>query len=307
VAAAAAAAGVAAAVGAAAAVAAVAAADAIDLGVGVGLRHEHYPEFLRDDVAPARWVEVNAEKYLPEPGGTRGAHLQVLEHVRARMPVVLHGTSMSLGSARDESSAYLARLKELCAIIEPAMVSDHLCWSGIDDVHVFDLLPLPLIAESVEVLVERISRAQDVLGRQILVENLSTYVTFASSEMSEWEFISEVVRRADCYLLLDINNVHVSCFNHGWDAHAYLHGIPHDRVRQIHVAGYTDHGHIKIDTHGEPVHAPVWELFRWYGERYGTINPMIERDSDVPPWSELVGELATMTAIVAGLAELRCA
>lgn len=281
--------------------------DATDLGVGVGLRPDHYSEFLRDDVTPARWVEVNAEKYLPERDGKRGAHLQVLEHVRARMPVVLHSTSMSLGSARDESQAYLARLKELCAIIEPVMVSDHLCWTGIDDVHLYDLLPLPFIPESVDVLVERISRAQDLLGRRILVENLSTYVTFASSEMSEWEFISEVVRRADCHLLLDINNVHVSCFNHGWDAHAYLHGIPHDRVRQIHLAGYTERGRLKIDTHGESVHEPVWELFRWYGDHHGTINPMIERDSDVPPWSELADELRRMSAIISDLAERRCA
>jgi len=289
----------------------------MDLGVGVGLRPEHYPEFLRDDVAPARWVEVNAEKYLPEPGGTRGAHLQVLEHVRARMPVVLHGTSMSLGSASlgsaslgaasDPSAAYLARLKELCAIIEPAMVSDHLCWTGIDDVHLYDLLPLPFVRESVEVVVERISRAQDALGRRILVENLSSYVTFTSSEMSEWEFITEVVQRADCHLLLDINNVHVSCFNHGWDEHAYLHGIPHDRVRQIHLAGYADHRQLKIDSHGEPVHEPVWELFRWYGDRYATINPMIERDTDVPPWYELAGELHRMSAIVSERAERQCA
>ena len=291
----------------AAAAAAVAAVpDAIDLGVGVGLRPEHYPEFLRDDVAPARWVEVNAEKYLPDRG-KRGSHLQVLEHVRARMPVVLHGTSMSLGSARDESAAYVARLKELCAIIEPVMVSDHLCWTGIDGVHLFDLLPLPLARESIDALVEGIGRAQDALGRRILVENLSTYVTFASSEMSEWEFLSEIVQRADCYLLLDINNVHVSCFNHGWDAHAYLHGIPHDRVRQIHLAGYTDRGRIKIDTHGEPVHEPVWELFRWYGERYGAINPMIERDEDVPPWSELAGEVHRLSAIVSALGERQCA
>ena len=281
--------------------------EAIDLGVGVGLRPEHYPEFLRDDVTPARWVEVNAEKYVPDPGGKRGMHLQVLEHVRARMPVVLHSTSMSLGSARDQSAAYLARLNELCAIIEPAMVSDHLCWTGIDGVHLFDLLPLPFARESIDVLVEGISRAQDVLRRRILVENLSTYMTFASSEMSEWEFISEIVERADCYLLLDINNVHVSCSNHGWDAHAYLHGIPHDRVRQMHLAGYTDRGRIKIDTHGEPVHEPVWELFRWYGERYGAINPMIERDEDVPPWSELVGEVRRMSAIVSALGEKQCA
>jgi uncharacterized protein (UPF0276 family) len=296
----------AAAVVAAAAAAVAAVPDAIDLGVGVGLRPEHYPEFLRDDVAPARWVEVNAEKYLPDRG-KRGSHLQVLEHVRARMPVVLHGTSMSLGSARDESAAYVARLKELCAIIEPVMVSDHLCWTGIDGVHLFDLLPLPLARESIDALVEGIGRAQDALGRRILVENLSTYVTFASSEMSEWEFLSEIVQRADCYLLLDINNVHVSCFNHGWDAHAYLHGIPHDRVRQIHLAGYTDRGRIKIDTHGEPVHEPVWELFRWYGERYGAINPMIERDEDVPPWSELAGEVHRLSAIVSALGERQCA
>jgi uncharacterized protein len=278
------------------------------LGVGVGLRPKHYPDFLRGDVGPVRWVEVNSEKYLPDDSGKLDAHLQVLELVREAMPVVLHGTSMSLGAATEENTTYLTKLKELCAIIEPAFVSDHLCWSGLHGVKLFDLLPVPFTDESLDVISARISTAQDFLGRRILVENLSSYLELPG-EMSEWQFISEVVRRTDCELLLDINNVYVSCENHGWDAHEFLRGIPHDRVRQIHLAGHFDKGHIKVDTHGEAVCEPVWELFHWYVARYGAVSSMIEWDSNVPAWDELAREIAKIDAILDEVSrrESRCA
>jgi uncharacterized protein (UPF0276 family) len=264
-------------------------------GVGVGLRAQHYSSFLRGEVGPARWVEVNAERYLP---GERQCDLQVLELVRETMPVVLHGTSMSLAAATDESATYLAKLEELCSIIEPAFVSDHLCWSGIHGVKLHDLLPVPFTEESIDVIATRILAAQDQLRRPILVENLSSYVTHPSSEMTEWEFISAIVRRTDCLVLLDINNVYVSCSNHGWDARAYLDGIPHDRVRQIHLAGHADHGHVKLDTHGETVIEPVWDLYRAYLARHGAVPTMIEWDSNIPPWEELARELAKIEAIL---------
>jgi uncharacterized protein (UPF0276 family) len=225
------------------------------------------------------------------------------------MPVVLHGTSMSLGAATDESATYLAKLEELCSIIEPAFVSDHLCWSGIHGVKLHDLLPVPFTEESIDVIATRILAAQDQLQRPILVENLSSYVTYPSSEMTEWEFISEIARRTDCLLLLDINNVYVACSNHGWDARAYLDGIPHDRVRQIHLAGHADHGHVKLDTHGETVVEPVWDLYRSYVAQHGAVPTMIEWDSNIPPWDELARELSKIEAILADVAteEKQCA
>jgi uncharacterized protein (UPF0276 family) len=273
-------------------------------GVGVGLRPNHYATFLRGEAGVARWVEVNAEKYLRGTDDT-DAHHQVLRLVRERMPVVLHGTSMSLGSATVDNTEYLTRLRDLCDVIEPTLVSDHLCWSGVDGVKLFDLLPLPFTEDVVELLAERILAAQDVLRRRILVENLSSYVQFAESEMPEWEFISEVLRRADCDLLLDINNVYVTCSNHGWDSREFLRGIPHDRVRQIHLAGHLDTGHVKIDSHGEYTVEPVWELFRWYVATYGPVAAMIEWDKNIPAWPDLERELRKVEAILAQ--ESRCA
>jgi uncharacterized protein (UPF0276 family) len=265
-------------------------------GIGVGLRAPHYPQFLRGDVGPVEWIEVNAERYLASDGDD--ANLQVLRFVRERMPVVLHGTSMSLGSTDGFHRDYVAQLRELCDQIEPAFVSDHLCWSGIGGAKIPDLLPMPLTAEGIEIIVPAIVEVQDLLGRQILVENLSTYLECSFSEMPEWQFVTEVVQRADCYLLLDINNVYVSSVNHGWDPHEYLRNVPHDRVRQIHLAGHLDRGDLLIDTHGERVVDPVWELFAWYVERYGACWSMIERDTKIPPWPELVDELERMNSII---------
>ena len=273
--------------------------------VGVGMRPIHYPQFLRGEVAPARWVEVNAEKYLVATDDD--AHLQVLELVREQMPVVLHGTSMSLGSADGFNDGYVTRLAELAAMIEPASISDHLCWSGYGGKHLHDLLPMPLTEESIDVIVPNIIAVQDRLRRPILVENLSTYFECSFAEMPEWQFISEVVRRAGCELLLDINNVYVSCTNHGWDAYELLRNIPHDRVRQIHLAGHFDRGDLLIDTHSELVSDPVWELFAWYVEQFGAAPSMIEWDSKIPPWAELAGELAKITRILEHAQGQRCA
>jgi len=274
-------------------------------GVGVGMRPKHYPQFLRGEVAPAEWVEVNAEKYLAEDD----THRQVLRFVRERMPVVIHGTSMSLGSADGFDRDYVAQLRALCDAIEPTLVSDHLCWSGVTGKRIPDLLPMPLTEESIDVLVGNITAVQDLLGRQLLVENLSTYLECTFSEMPEWQFVSEVVRRADCCLLLDINNVYVSSTNHGWDAHDYLRNVPHDRVRQIHLAGHLDRGDMLIDTHGAYVVDPVWELYEWYVASYGAPWTMIEWDTNIPAWPELAGELGKITAIVERVREgsVRCA
>jgi len=278
-------------------------------GVGVGMRAKHYPQFLRGDVAPAEWVEVNAEKYLTDDDRNDDMHLQVLRFVRERMPVVLHGTSMSLGSATGFHRGYVEQLRALCDDIEPELVSDHLCWSGVDGKRLPDLLPMPLTEESIDVIVPHILAVQDLLARPIAVENLSTYFECSFSEMPEWQFISEVVRRTGCFLLLDINNVYVSSTNHGWDAYEFLRNVPHDRVRQIHLAGHHDRGDMLIDTHSAHVVEPVWELFEWYIARYGTAWTMIEWDSNIPPWPELAGELDKIKAIVERVqaTSVRCA
>ena len=267
-------------------------------GVGVGMRPPHYSQFLRGEVAPAGWIEVNAERYVPLPTGANDAHLQVLRFVRGRMPVVIHGTSMSLGSVDGYNEAYVENLRELCAIIEPELVSDHLCWSGTNGIHLHDLLPLPFTEECIDVVTSNIDAVQGVLKRPILVENVSSYMQCDFHEMSEWEFISEVVRRSGCYLLLDINNVHVSGTNHGWDPHEFLRRIPHERVRQIHLAGYSNRNGLLVDTHGAAVTEPVWNLFEWYIRTYGPVPSMIERDSQIPPWKELAAELETIRSIV---------
>jgi uncharacterized protein (UPF0276 family) len=262
------------------------------------MRPKHYPHFLRGEVAPVEWAEVNAEKYIAGDDGKDDAHQQVLRFVRERMPVVLHGTSMSLGSVDGYNRSYVQKLAALCEMIEPDLVSDHLCWCGINGVKVPDLLPMPLTEESIDVLVPHILEVQDFLKRPILVENLSTYLECASSQMPEWQFVSEVVRRTGCYLLLDINNVYVSSTNHGSDMHEYLRNVPHDRVRQIHLAGHFDRGDILIDTHSEHVAEPVWDLFEWYVTRYGAVRTMIEWDNKIPPWAELAKELEKIKTIV---------
>jgi len=223
----------------------------------------------------------------------------VLEKVRRDVPVVLHGVSLSIGSTDPLSESYLAQLADLARRTEPAWISDHLCWGSRGGRYAHDLWPLPYTEEARRHVVARVSRVQEVLGRRILLENVSSYVAFRSSEMPEWEFLAEVARRADCGILLDVNNVYVSARNHGFDPHAYLAGIPADRVGQIHLAGHSDKGRYLLDTHDHEVPAAVWDLYRETVRRLGAVSTLIEWDEHIPPLERLVEESRRAAAIEA--------
>ena len=255
------------------------------LGYGVGLRPKHYPEIL-DRWPAVDWFEVISENFLVRGGRP----LHVLERVRERYPVVLHGVSLSIGSADPLSHEYLDRLKALVRRIEPAWVSDHLCWTGVGGHTAHDLLPLPYTDDVVAHVAERVHRVQDTLGRRILLENVSTYLEYRHSTMPEWEFLAAVAEAADCGILLDVNNIVVSAFNHGFDPLAYLNGVPPARVHQFHLAGHTDRGTFLHDTHDHPIAGSVWELYAAAVRRFGRLSTVIERDEHIPPFAELHAE-----------------
>ena len=255
-------------------------------GFGLGLRTPHYEAILSEPHA-IDWLEVITENYLV-PGGKP---LDYLERVRERFPMVMHGVSLSIGSTDPIDFNYLAGVRALTARIEPHWISDHLCWTGIEGRNLHDLLPLPYTEEALALVVARVGQIQDALGRRILLENVSSYLAFHESEMSEWEFLREVAERADCAILLDINNIYVSSVNHGFDALTYLQAIPKDRVRQFHLAGHSDLGGHLIDTHDHPIVEPVWNLYSAAVARFGAVPTMIERDDNIPALSELVAEL----------------
>jgi uncharacterized protein len=247
------------------------------LGHGIGLRPKHYPQ-LWDGTARVDWFEVISENYMV----AGGRPLAALERARALAPVVLHGVSLSLGSTDPLDEAYLTALRMLRTRCEPAWISDHLCWSGVGGHYAHDLLPLPYTEEALAHVVRRVTAVQERLGRQILVENVSSYLAYAHSTLSEWEFLGAVAEGADCGLLLDVNNVYVSAANHGFDASAYLTGLPADRVGQIHLAGHTDRGAYLFDTHDGPVIEPVWELYRQAVRRFGRVSTLVEWDDRIP-------------------------
>ncbi len=255
-------------------------------GFGLGLRTPHYEAVLNEPHA-IDWLEVITENYLV-PGGKP---LHYLERIRDRFPLVMHGVSLSIGGTDPIDVDYLAGVRALAARIEPHWISDHLCWTGIDGRNLHDLLPLPYTEEALAWVVARVGQIQDALGRQILLENVSSYLTFHESDMSEWEFLREVAERADCAILLDINNIYVSSVNHGFDPLAYLESIPTDRVRQFHLAGHSDLGGHLIDTHDHPIVEPVWNLYCAAVAQFGAVPTMIERDDNIPPLGELVAEL----------------
>lgn len=255
-------------------------------GFGLGLRKPHYREFLQHRVA-VDFVEVISENFMVDGGKPR----QILRDVRARYPVALHGVSMSIGSADGLDDMYLSRLRALVDEIDPLFVSDHLSWSRIEGFNAHDLLPLPYTREALDVVCANIGRAQDALGREMLIENPSSYVDFAPADMSEWQFLDAVCACAGCGLLLDVNNVFVSAMNHGFDAIDYLDALPLDRVRQIHLAGHSQGRQLLIDTHDRPVPLPVWDLYVHAMRRLGPVATMIERDDDIPPLAELLAEL----------------
>jgi uncharacterized protein (UPF0276 family) len=255
-------------------------------GFGLGLRTPHYEAVLNEPHA-IDWLEIITENYLV-PGGKP---LHYLERIRERFPLVMHGVSLSIGSTDPVDFDYLAQVRALAARIEPHWISDHLCWTGIDGRNLHDLLPLPYTEEALAWVVARVGQIQDALGRRILLENVSSYLAFHESDMSDWEFLREVAQRADCAILLDINNIYVSSVNHGFDALTYLEAMPKDRVRQLHLAGHSDLGGHLIDTHDYPIVEPVWNLYCAAVAQFGAVPTMIERDDNIPALSELVAEL----------------
>jgi uncharacterized protein (UPF0276 family) len=256
------------------------------LGFGLGLRVDHYEAILADH-PEVDWFEALTENYLV-PGGKP---LDYLMRIRERFPVVLHGVSLSIGSTQPLDRTYLAQVKALAARLEPEWVSDHLCWTGIAGRNMHDLLPLPYTEEALANVVERVQTVQDILGRRILLENVSSYVSYRDSQLTEWQFLREIAERADCLILLDVNNIYVSSVNHEFDPLDYLNAIPVDRVQQIHLAGHENHGDYLIDTHDHPVPDPVWELYSAALRRFGNVSTMIERDANIPPLEELCTEL----------------
>jgi len=243
------------------------------------------------------WLEIISDNYLV-PGGKPLARL---DEIRALYPMAMHGVSLSIGSPDGPDIEYLRRIRELERRVQPLWVSDHLCWTGVHGRHMHDLLPLPYTEEALDVVVRNVSRTQDYLGRRILIENVSSYLEYEASAMPEWEFVRQVCERADCLLLLDINNVHVSAVNHGYDARTFLRRMPAHRVQQIHLAGHTDHGDHLVDTHDAPVADPVWALYAEARSRFGGVATMIERDDHIPPLGDLVAELVMARRIGAGL------
>ena len=262
-------------------------------GFGLGLRKEHYQAVVAGSPA-VDWFEILTENYLV--GG--GKPLYFLETIRARYPMAMHGVSLSIGSADPLDRTYLKQLKSLVERIEPLWVSDHLCWTGVGGINLHDLLPLPYTEAVLAHVVERVLQVQEFLGRRILLENVSSYLQFPESEMPEWEFLRQVAERADCLILLDINNVYVSARNHGFDPWEYLEAIPPERVWQFHLAGHTDLGDRVIDTHDHPVRDEVWRLFRQAARRFGPTATLLERDDRIPPLEELVQELDRARALV---------
>ena len=271
-------------------------------GFGLGLRKPHYADFI-DGQVPVDFVEVISENFMVDGGQPR----RILREVREQYPVALHGVSMSIGSADGLNPDYLARLRTLIGEIEPLFVSDHLCWTRIEGFNSHDLLPLPYTAEALDVVCANVSRAQDYVGRAMLVENPSSYIAFDGADMSEWEFLNALCRRTGCGLLLDVNNIFVSAQNHGFDALAYIDGVPAERVRQVHLAGHTVGEAMLIDTHDQPVCASVWDLYARLMPMLGPVATMIERDDDIPPLADLLAELDVARGIAGGTVERRAA
>ena len=261
------------------------AATAIPARSGIGLRAPHYREILRQrpDIG---WLEVHSENFFGEGGQPH----DFLERLRDRYPLSLHGVGLGVGSTAPLNTVHLGKLRRLIRRYEPGLVSEHLCWSAAGGRHLNELLPLPCTEEALEHVCERVSAVQDLLGRRILLENVSTYLRFKHSTIPEWQFLSEVAVRTGCGILLDVNNVYVSAVNHGFDAREYLAAIPAAAVEEIHLAGYDDYGPCLIDTHGRAVTQDVWMLYRETVRRLGARPTLIEWDTDIPALGALIDE-----------------
>lgn len=254
---------------------------------GIGLRALHHRQVVQEwpDIA---WLEVHSENFF----GPGGEPLKVLEAVRERYPISLHGVGMSLGSCDELSLRHMQKLKTLVARIEPVAISEHLCWSSVNGRFLNELLPMPYTEEALALMCQRVDRLQQFLGRTIMVENVSSYIRFAGASMPEWEFLVEVSRRSGCQILLDINNIHVSACNHGFLAQDYLQAIPPERVGEIHLAGYEQEQDLLVDSHSRPVHDEVWALYDQALQRFGSKPTLIEWDNDIPPLAALLAEAA---------------
>jgi uncharacterized protein len=264
------------------------------IGHGVGLRPPHYGRIL-DGSARADWFEVISENFMIRGGRP----LLVLEKAREQAPIVLHGVSLNLGGVDPLRNSYLDDLAALVARFEPAWISDHLCWGSAGSHYAHDLLPLPYTEEALELAAARIRQVQERLGRQILIENVSSYLTYRHSAMPEWDFLSGVAERAECAILLDVNNIYVSAMNHGFSAADYVNAIPPQRVAQIHLAGHSDAGTHLVDTHDHPVPEPVWELLRMALARCGRVSTLIEWDDRIPEFEELTAHAERARTIAA--------
>ena len=256
-----------------------------NLGIGLGLRTAHYAYILEHQPAVS-WFEILSENYLQ----TRGRPLHFLDRISERYPIVMHGVSLSIGSTDPLDWQYLAELKALRERTQARWVSDHLCFTGVSGKNTHDLLPLPYTEESLSHVAQRVRQVQDFLGAPLALENPSSYAEFAGNSLSEWQFLAELSRVADCAILLDVNNVYVSAYNHGFDAVEYLEAIPFDRVVQMHVAGHTHHGSHIVDTHIGPVTDPVWRLLREAQRRSPQTSVLLEWDAEIPSFPEVHAE-----------------
>ncbi|KZN54357.1 hypothetical protein N474_01200 [Pseudoalteromonas luteoviolacea CPMOR-2] len=271
-----------------------------NLGFGVGLRSQHYPHLMSNcdhiKQKPVDWFEIISENYIDNYG--YGRH--VLETMRAHYPIVMHGVSMNIGSTDPLDLTYLKKLKALSDFVQPIWVSDHLCWTGIAGVNSHDLLPMPLTDESIMHVIRRVKEVQEVLERPIILENPSTYLEYCHSSLSEPEFFNELVSATGCGMLLDVNNVFVSAFNHGFDPEAYIRALPHQSIVQIHIAGPSDCGDSLIDTHDQPVPQRVWELYALAQKLTGGVSTLLEWDANIPPFEELAQELGKAKKVLRG-------
>ena len=261
---------------------------------GIGLRAPHYAELIEKKPALGL-LEIHSENFF----GDGGPALKTLESFRAHYPISCHGVGLSLGSTDPISSEHLAKLKRLVDRIKPAIVSEHLCWVGVGGQYLNDLLPLPYTEESLTHVVSRIDQVQNFLGRQILIENLSSYLEFSDSTIPEWEFIARVAAISGCGILLDVNNIYVNACNHGFDARDFIAAIAPESVGEIHLAGFEDTGELLIDTHGAVVSEPVWALYAAAIARFGAVHTVVEWDTDIPALDVLLGEAAHANKVLA--------
>jgi len=263
-------------------------APAVDMSskYGIGLRPVHYADIIKTKPT-IDFFEILTEDFIH----LRGDDCDWLEKIRAGYPVAMHGVSLSIGSTDPLNKNYLNALKKFMHHVNPISVSDHFCWTGVNKINTHDLLPLPFTQEVVDHVVSRIQQVQDFLGRQIMLENVSSYVTFSNPDMTEWEFIAEIAKRADCFILLDVNNIYVNAFNHGFSAEDYVQAMPVDRVKQFHLSGHQHCGTHIIDTHDDNIVDAVWDLYAKAVQRFPNASLIIERDAQIPPLGELIDEL----------------